>query len=857
MPLAAVDLSLPLTHPVLIVAAAMAVILLAPLVMARLRLPGAVGLILAGVAIGPNALGLLDRDPTMVLLGTVGLLYIMFVAGLEINLHQFKQHRQGSVVFGLATFLFPQVFGTLLGRVVLDLGWPSAILLGSVFASHTLLAYPIAARLGILRNRAVTTAVGATIITDTLALLVLAVIAGAATGGLSPLFLGQLLGSLAAVSALVMWGVPRLGAWFFRTVGRDGTSQFVFILAVVFGCAALVELIGVEAIIGAFLAGLALNRLVPEHSPLMNRIVFFGNAFFIPFFLLATGMLVDFAVLGSNPRAWLVAGSLVVAVTVTKSAAAFLMMPLLKLSRDEAGVMIGLTIPQAAATLAAVLIGFNLGLFGEGILNGTVLMILVTCILGPWLTERFGRRVRLLEESRPLAAGDRPERILVPIANPETADALVGLALQMRGEDSESPVYPLAIAPAGPDSETAVAAAERLAEHAVAHATSADVPVVPLTRLDVNAAAGIVRAIHEQRISTAVIGWNGQATPGARIFGTVLDQVLDESRAMVVVSRLVHPIETARRLLLLVPPLAAREAGFAEAVRALKTLAARGGMEVVAITEADEAEALARRLKRLPPESSLAVRGVAEWADVPDLLDEIVRAGDVLALLSVRHGALAWRPGLTRLPRVLAARFDARDLLTVYLSEVEADALARDAALGTPAAGDPAGPPLALAADHVTLGLAPDEAPALLARTLAPVLDVDLDEDARAEAADVLAELLLALPANAAPEVAPGVILYHGRTPDVPDLQVAVGVCPEGAPLPHTAQPVRVIVALVAPPALPDAAYDAAVTLAARLARAETTVEALVEAHEPEEAVAAMLAAQRGEPTPRPEEAST
>jgi len=688
-PLAAVDLTLPLHHPVLIMAVATAVILLAPLVAARLRMPGSVGLILAGVAIGPNALNVLDRDPTMVLLGTVGLLYIMFVAGIEVNLHQFRRHRTSGMLLGLATFAIPQVVGTLVaGRLVLGMDWLPAVLLGSVFASHTLLAYPIAGRLGIVRNRAVTASVGATILTDTLALLVLAVVAATARGGFTPLLLVTLLGSLGAFSAAVLWAVPRVGAWFFRTAGRDGISQFVFILATVFACAAGVELLGVEAIIGAFLAGLALNRLVPEHSPLMNRIVFFGNAVFIPFFLIATGMLVDLAVLGANAGAWLVAATLVVTVTLTKGAAAYLTIPVLGHTRDEAGVVFGLTVPQAAATLAAVLIGFEVGLFDEAVLNGTVLMILVTCILGPWLTERYGRRVRLHEAARPLDPADRPERILVPLANPETADELVSLALLLRDERSEEPLYPLAVAPAGPDSEAAVAAAERLVAHAVVHAAAADVPTVPITRLDLNPAAGIVRGMAEQRISTAVIGWNGHVSPGAYIFGTVLDQILEESRAMVVVSRIAAPVETAQRLLLLVPPLAARESGFGDAVRALGTLAARGGMETVLVAEAAEADGVRESVRRLAPETAVTVQPVDTWVGVTAALDDLTRAGDVIALLSARPGALTWRAGLTRLPRVLAARFSALTLLTVYLAaEVPAPG-APVTFVGTPADDD-------------------------------------------------------------------------------------------------------------------------------------------------------------------------
>ena len=311
LPMDALNLSLPLTNPVQVFALVMLIILVVPLLLARLRIPGLVGLIVVGVVLGPHALGVLERDLTMQLLGTVGLLYIMFIAGLEFDLNEFDKHRHRSLLFGSLTFALPQGVGILMARALLGFDWLGAILLGSVFASHTLLAYPIVSRMGIARSEAVTTAIGATLLTDTAALLVLAVVAGAAEGGLSALFVLKLIGLLGLFVLAVLWILPRLGRWFYRRVSGEDTAEFIFVLAAVFVCAVLAEAVGVEAIIGAFLAGLALNRLIPEHSPLMSRIHFAGNALFIPFFLIATGMLVDMAALLADPQSWMVAGLMV------------------------------------------------------------------------------------------------------------------------------------------------------------------------------------------------------------------------------------------------------------------------------------------------------------------------------------------------------------------------------------------------------------------------------------------------------------------------------------------------------------------------------------------------------------------
>ena len=392
-----VHAALPLRDPVAVFTAVLLVLLAAPLV-ARRGVPASVVLLVAGVALGPNALGVLDRDPTMVLLGTVGLLYIMFLAGLEIDLHEFVRHRRQSLIFGLLTFALPQLVGTAVGKLALGFGWPGAVLLGSVFASHTLLAYPAAARLGLSRETSVTTAVGATILTDTLALLVLAVVAtGARTGeGADPWVLVRVTGALAAFGALVLWGVPRLGAWFLRRAAQDATVEFVFVLTTVFACALAVEGLGIEPIIGAFLAGLALNGLVPEGGALANRISFFGNAMFVPFFLLSTGMLVDLSAFAGGPdagRSWAVAGAMVAVILTTKGAAAWATRPAFGYTAAQARLVFGLTVPQAAATLAAVLVGVEVGLFGPAVLNGTIAMVLVTCLVGPWLVETAGRQV--------------------------------------------------------------------------------------------------------------------------------------------------------------------------------------------------------------------------------------------------------------------------------------------------------------------------------------------------------------------------------------------------------------------------------------------------------------------------------
>ena len=640
-------LHLPLTEPVAVFTVVLLVLLAAPLV-ARRGVPSAVALLLAGVALGPHALGVLDRDPTMVLLGTVGLLYIMFLAGLEIDLHELSEGRARSLGFGAATFLLPQLLGLAVGRAMFGMSLPASVLLGSVFASHTLLAYPAAARLGLQKERATVTAVGATILTDTLALLVLAVVAtGARTGGgLDPGVLVRVTGSLVVVGAVVLWGLPRLGAWFLKSAAQDATVEFTFVLAAVFVCALGVEALGVEPIIGAFLAGLGLNRLVPEGGVLMNRIAFFGTALFVPFFLLSTGMLVDLGafVAADSGRAWAVALAMTGTLLLTKGAAALLTRPVFGFTADEVRLVFGLTVPQAAATLAAVLVGVEVGLFDGAVLNGTIAMVVVTCLVGPVMVERAGRR---LAAQAALSVAPAAPRVLVSLANPATVGPLVDLGLMLRASGSDA-LGAVSVVVPGPDLDARVAAAEALLAEANAHASGADVALAPRVRVESNVPRALARAVAETRSSLVVMGWDGSPAAARLLFGSVPDRVLRETPAAVLVAREVRPTATVRRLVVAVPPRAASEPGAGAALTLLVRLGSRIGAPVTVLTADPSALDL--------PDGAAEVARLGESDDLGAAVERIVQPGDAVALLSARPGAASWLASLEGLPRDVARR---------------------------------------------------------------------------------------------------------------------------------------------------------------------------------------------------------
>lgn len=797
----------PVTNPVLIIALVMVTVLVAPLVSARFRVPGLVGLIVAGIFIGPHVLGLLARDLTMQVLGTIGLLYIMFLAGLDINLHDFEKYRNRSAVLGLLSFAVPQVVGTAMARTLLGMGWLEAVLLGSVLASHTLLAYPAVARLGLSRAQAVTVAVGATILTDTAALLVLAVVARSVEGASSGLFWLSFSLILALYVFAMLWGLPRFGQWFFRRIHAGEVVEFVFVLATAFTCSYLAEVAGVEAIIGAFLAGLGLNRLVPEKSPLMGRIRFVGDALFIPFFLISVGMLVDPAALAGDWRGWWTAGLMTITVIAAKWLAAAGTRPLFGYSRDEASLVFGLTVPQAAATLAATLIGYNLELFGEDVLNGSILMILVTCMLGPWVAERSGRRVALEAEMKPYTAGDAAQRILVPLANPATEPNLVDLALMIRHPQSDEPVFPLAIAPDGIDVKTQVAAGERLLTDAVMRIAAADVPVIPITRVDENVASGVVRAVKELLITTIVIGWSGRGAPSRFVFGSVLDELLSRSQEMVLVSKIDGPLNTVSRLVALIPPDVEREPGFDQSLKAVKQLATQVGSGLIMVAERARLDEIERHHTRTTPDVPTRFVALSHWGKLYESLDLERKRDDLIVLFSVREGTRAWRPSLQQLPTRLADQFEDAGLIVLHLPTYQPDG--RPYRTGAPL--------FALREEYAAIDLTGSSAADLLQGLVRRIPEYS-ESAARA------------LSSGHVPEIHPGVLFYHSHLTELREAVLLVGTCRPGVRISGADHPVALVLALLSPAGEPSERHLRRLAAVAKALHAPGIVDAVQKA---------------------------
>jgi Kef-type K+ transport system membrane component KefB len=537
----------PLQEPVAVFLTIMAVILITPLLSERVHLPGIVGLILGGILVGPHGLGLLGMTLTIELLSTVGLIYLMFSAGLEIDLHQFGRVRNKAMLFGLFTFAVPLLSGTVLGRV-LGLNWASAILLGSVYASHTLVAFPILSRLGIVRNEAVSATIGATVFTDVGALLVLAIVAGTQNGDMSAISLVRLIALMIGYAGLVLLGLPRAGKLFFRRFSSRAI-EFQFVLVALFVAALLAEQIGMHAIVGAFLAGLAINSTLPARSAVIGQVLFLGESFFIPIFLMYIGMVTDPLAVLVDSQTLLIGLAMTIAVYATKFAAAWMAARVFHYSRDELFTAWGLSQAQAAATLATILVGVEINLLPMTIFNGAILMILCTCITSPILVQRFGSRLHpsgAPREKRPLF-----DRILIPIANPQTQEHLITLA-SILTRTTKGTLLPLHVVQEVNGRVVDLEHQQQLLERVPEILNDPETQTQPVRRVGTSIAKGILHAAIENEASLIVMGWRGKPTFRQSIFGTVLDEVVWNATVPVLVGRMTIPINATQRVVLVV-----------------------------------------------------------------------------------------------------------------------------------------------------------------------------------------------------------------------------------------------------------------------------------------------------------------
>lgn len=664
------SLKLPITDPTWIFLLVLLIILFAPILLTKLRIPHIIGMILAGLAIGEHGFNILVRDSSFELFGKVGVYYIMFLAGLEMNMADFKKNRGKAVALGLLAFIVPISIGMVTNVLLLKYSLITSILLASMYASHTLVAYPIVIRYGISRQRSVSIAVGGTAVTDTLTLLVLAVISGVFKGEAGGLFWLWLVVRFVVLAMLIMYFLPRVGRWFFRRYD-DNVMQYIFVLAMVFLGAGLMELIGMEGILGAFLVGLVLNRLIPHVSPLMSHLEFVGNALFIPYFLIGVGMLIDVKVIFGGGDALKVAGVMIVVALGGKWIASWLTQKIYRMSVLERELMFGLSNAQAAATLAAVLVGYNIilpdgsRLLNEDVLNGTVLLILVTCIVSSFTTERAARKMAMGEAHPEEDRSREPEKILIPVANPNTIEYLMNLSLVIRDPKQKDNLLALNVINDHSGTETLEQQGKRYLERAAKITASAGVELKCISRYDLNIAAGIIHTAKEHGATDVIIGLHWKVNIVDSFFGMLTENLLKGLHREVMVARFLIPINTLRRIIVAVPPKAEYEAGFQKWVDHFCRMGTTLGCRVHFFANEQTGNLLQALVKKKHSNTLTEFSRLDEWEDLL-LLTGQVNYDHLLVVISARRGSISYDSSFEKLPSQLGRYFTNNSLIVLY-----------------------------------------------------------------------------------------------------------------------------------------------------------------------------------------------
>lgn len=660
------DFHLPITDPTWIFFLVLSIILFAPMLLERLRIPSIVGLIVAGVIIGPHGVHLLDRDASFELFGKVGLYYILFLASLEMNLTEVKKNRNMALGFGILAFGLPFVLGLPVNHWVLGLKWPATFLVASMYGVHTLLTYPIVMRWGLSKHRAVGIAIGGTIISNVLTLLVLAIVGGTFRADGLDFNLFELVGKVSLLSAAILIIFPPICRWFFRRYG-DTIVQYIFILALVFLGAGLMEWVGMEGILGAFLVGLVLNRQIPPTSPLMNHVRFAGTALFIPYFLIGVGMIINIQAMFADWDCIYLAAVMLFMGIATKVLATWISRKAFGFTPAEGKLILGLSTSRAAATLAISLVGYNIilpygeHLLSDDVLNASMLLIIGSCIFASMVTERAARKIVLSGEAQQESTGTEKDTLLVALNNPQTVIPMVNMALMLRTPNETSELTAVNVV-LDDDPETRTEAQKNL-DYAAKMAAATNVRMQTHCRWSVNAVTGIVHSAKEYEASDILIGLHQRANISETFYGKFTSDLISSAPQQILIYRALVPIYTLRRLHIVVPRKAEFDPGFRLWCRRMATLSQRILCRISIYSGSTTLLAVEKTLREMGT-TDAEYNDYTSWKDFLPLADHL-RPDHMVVFIYAHKEMPSYHRYIERIPEQLERYFSARSSMII------------------------------------------------------------------------------------------------------------------------------------------------------------------------------------------------
>ena len=662
----------PITDPTFVFFVVLMIILFAPIVMSKLRIPHIIGMVLAGIIIGQYGFHILERDNSFELFGRVGLYYIMFLAGLEMDMEGVKKNSRRFVIFGLLTCLVPLILTYIMATTTLHYSPAASFLLGCIMASNTLIAYPIIGRYGLQRHQSVTLSVGSSMISLFLALVMLAAISGSFSKTSNWLFWILFVIKFAAFCAGSVILIPKMTRYFLRRYS-DAVMQYIFVLGIMFLSAALSSVIGIEGVFGAFFSGLILNRYIPHVSPLMNRIEFIGNALFIPYFLIGVGMLINVRILFSSAHILWIVILIVFIGTFGKALAAYISSLLFRLPKADGHMMFGLTSAHAAGAIAMVMVGMRLEvapgeyLVSDDMLNGVVMMILFTCVISTLMTEHASQQIIIQEKSHLTAETpkDDDEKILLCVKYPEIAPHLLYLAMLMRNQRLARDLVALNVVYDDKNSNAAREQGLRLLEKLQQTASASEVKVQTQVRLATNIANGIKHAFREFACSEIVMGMHVHTDINPRFWGEFIQSLYNGLNRQIMLTRFVQPMSTLRRIQVAVPSRAEFEPGFHRWLERLSRLAGELDCRIQFHGRSESLVLIAQYVNNRHSNVRAEYTPMEHWNELPKLAAGIAE-DHLFVVVTARKGTISYKNALERLPDELQKHFSGKNLMIIF-----------------------------------------------------------------------------------------------------------------------------------------------------------------------------------------------
>lgn len=630
-------------------------ILVVPLLCKQVRLPAIVGYIVAGIVVGGHGLGIVQESETIDVIGKAGMIYLMFLSGIEIDMSDFRRSGMKSLLFGVLTFSIPCLLGIFTSRL-LGFGWLPCVLMGTLYGSHTLMTYPVVSRYGLQRQNIVSIVVGGTMLAVTLSLLLLGSVSSVSQGEGGMKATLRMAGCVALFLFAVMWLFPRIATWFIKR-NNDSAAEFLLVLFLVAIAAWIADKAGFEAILGAFIAGVALNRRIPNLSPLMNRITFVGNTFFIPVFLLGVGMMIDVHVFASGWFTIIIAAVMLLTKLSGKWLASWFTQIILSLGKRERMLTFGLSSASAAGTLAVVTIGFDIGLLPVEVLNASVLLILLSCLIASFVTESAARSMAM-EERVVSDNTDDARRVLVALGNPQTDTALVDIALFTTPQFPKSRFAALAVSNNADDRHEALDKVRRAAKYAAA----ADREVECLTQVAANTANGIVQVMQNNDYTRLVLGINADEDSS---LGEVSRHLLSSLNRQVLLYRQIQPLNTVERLRVAVPRYARQESGFVQVFEVIRNLAIQTSARVSFYCDSETEQLLRQLCKRDRKKLTASFIEMEDWEDSLMIAKEMEK-NDMLVLLLARSATVSYNPLFESTPYLIRKFYNRYNVLLIY-----------------------------------------------------------------------------------------------------------------------------------------------------------------------------------------------